>query len=65
MQREGHLEKMGKYMFVLQGQKPVSLLCYEEVWVMKEYNSRPNTEPSTLNLASKKNIVVQGVPHAT
>lgn len=30
----------GEYMFVLQGEKPVCLLCYEAVAVVKEYNLR-------------------------
>lgn len=30
----------GEYMFVLQGEKPVCLLCYEAVSVVKEYNLR-------------------------
>ncbi|XP_034078937.1 LOW QUALITY PROTEIN: general transcription factor II-I repeat domain-containing protein 2B-like [Gymnodraco acuticeps] len=34
----------GKYMFVLQGEKPVCLLCYEAVAVVKEYNLRRHFE---------------------
>ena len=30
----------GEYMFVLQGEKPVCLVCYEAVSVIKEYNLR-------------------------
>lgn len=30
----------GEYMFVLQGEKPVCLVCYEAVSVVKEYNLR-------------------------
>ena len=30
----------GEYMFVLQKEKPVCLLCYEAVSVVKEYNLR-------------------------
>lgn len=34
----------GEYMFVLQGEKPVCLLCYEAVAVVKEYNLRRHFE---------------------
>ena len=30
----------GEYLFVLQGERPVCLLCYEAVSVVKEYNLR-------------------------
>lgn len=41
----------GEYMFMLQGEKPVCLLCHEALSVVKEYNIyvgilTPNTEPS-------------------
>ena len=35
----------GEYMFVLQGEKTVCLLCYEAVAVVKEYNLRRHFYP--------------------
>lgn len=35
----------GEYLFVIQGERPVRLLCYEAVSVFKEYNiRRPDTD---------------------
>lgn len=46
-------------MFVLQGQKPVYLLCYEAVLVNKEYNlSRHfDTKHAKVSLSGKQNIL--------
>ncbi|KAK1877189.1 General transcription factor II-I repeat domain containing protein 2, partial [Dissostichus eleginoides] len=43
----------GEYMFVLQGEKTVCLLCYEAVAVVKEYNLRRHFETKHGNLATQ------------
>ncbi|KAJ8394068.1 hypothetical protein AAFF_G00054120 [Aldrovandia affinis] len=47
-----------EYMFVLKGEKPVCLLCYEAVSVMKEYNLRRHFD--TKHGAKYANFSLQG-----